>query len=117
MDDLLETDYTPVISPVIDPTQFNSDLSSLNRAMNTNMNRIVLDGMNYNTELNAKMVDYADSNNKALQAIADGVIDYNLLGTAVAVALINSGLHVEMDGGQLMGYLAGEIRDVRRMYG
>lgn len=115
--DVMDTDYEPVITPVINPAQFNSDLSSLNRAMNMNMNRIVLDGMNYNAELNAKMVDYADSNNRALQAIADGVIDYNLLGTAVATALINSGIHVEMDGGQLMGYLAGEIRDVRRMYG
>ena len=115
--DVMDTDYEPVITPVINPAQFNSDLSSLNRAMNMNMNRIVLDGMNYNSELNAKMVDYADSNNRALQAIADGVIDYNLLGTAVATALINSGIHVEMDGGQLMGYLAGEIRDVRRMYG
>lgn len=116
IEDVVETDYTPVISPVIDPAQFNADLSSLNRAMNMNMNRIVFDGMNYNTELNAKMVDYADSNNKVLKTIADGVIDYNLLGTAVAAALINSGLHVEMDGGQLMGYLAGEVSAARRQF-
>lgn len=44
-------------------------------------------------------------------------IDYNVLGESVAKSLINSGLHVRLEGGQLVGYLAGEISDIRRMYG
>lgn len=43
-------------------------------------------------------------------------IDYDMLGESLAKSLINSGLHVQMEGGQLVGYLAGEISDVRRMY-
>ena len=54
---------------------------------------------------------------KNLQSLMSGMtIDYTQLGNSIAQSLINSGIHVEMDSGQLMGYLAGEIRDARRMF-
>lgn len=43
-------------------------------------------------------------------------IDYDLLGDSVARSLVNSGLYVKMDGGKVMGYIAGEIKDARRQF-
>lgn len=116
IEDLLQTDYSPEITPVINATQFNSDLSMLSSAMNGRLNNFSVDNLNYTGELSTKFSDYADTNRQVLEAFANNAIDYNLLGVSVANALINSGLHVEMDGGQMVGYLAGEIRDARRMY-
>ena len=54
---------------------------------------------------------------KSLQSLMSGMtIDYTQLGNTIAQSLIDSGLHVNMDSGQLIGYLAGEMRDVRRMF-
>lgn len=118
MDDLLETDYNPVITPVIDPTQFDSDMSSLTTMLNNRMpDNFNVGSVNYSQQFAAKLADYADVNKQAMEAFANNAIDYDQLGVSVANALIRSGVHVEMDGGQLMGYLAGEIRDARRMYG
>lgn len=118
MDDLLETDYNPVITPVIDPTQFDSDMSSLTTMLNNRMpDNFNVGAVNYSQQFAAKLADYADVNKQAMEAFANNAIDYDQLGVSVANALIRSGVHVEMDGGQLMGYLAGEIRDARRMYG
>lgn len=118
MDDLLETDYNPVITPVIDPTQFDSDMSSLTTMLNNRMpDNFNVGAVNYSQQFASKLADYADVNKQAMEAFANNAIDYDQLGVSVANALIRSGVHVEMDGGQLMGYLAGEIRDARRMYG
>lgn len=117
IDDLINTDYNPVISPVIDPTNFNADLSMLSSSLNSRLASDVAFGtFNYNETFAGKFDELNDTNRLALKAFADGAIDYNALGQSVANALIRSGVHVEMDGGQLMGYLAGEIQDARRMY-
>lgn len=57
---------------------------------------------------------------KSLYSLLSGAnigIDYDILGESVAKSLINSGLHVQLEGGKLVGYLAGEVSDIRRMYG
>ena len=86
----------------------------LNNRMPDNFN---VGSVNYSQQFAAKLADYAAVNKQAMEAFANNAIDYDQLGVSVANALIRSGVHVEMDGGQLMGYLAGEIRDARRMYG
>lgn len=118
MDDLLDTDYNPVITPVINSAEFDSNLQQLSALMNSRLaNSIDIGNVNYNETFAGKLDAVADINKQAMQQFAENAIDYDLLGVSVANALIRSGVHVEMDGGQLMGYLAGEIKDVRRMYG
>lgn len=117
LDDLLETDYSPVITPVIDPTEFDSSIGRLATRMNSLApNDLSIGTVNYNQEFASKLSDYADVNRQAIAAVANNAIDYDILGVAVANALIRSGVHVEMDSGEFVGYLAGEINDVRRMY-
>ena len=117
IDDILNTEYNPVISPVIDPTTFNADLSNLTYSLNNRLaSDVAMGTFNYNETFAGKFDDMTDVNRQAMKAFAENAIDYNLLGQSVANALIRSGVHVEMDGGQLMGYLAGEIQDARRMY-
>ena len=79
-------------------------------------NDLSIGTVNYNQEFASKLSDYADINRQAIAAVANNAIDYDILGVAVANALIRSGVHVEMDSGEFVGYLAGEINDVRRMY-
>lgn len=117
IDDLLETDYNPVITPVINSTEFDSGMYRLSSAINGRLSDISVGNLNYTGELSSQLSDYNDINRRAIDLMASNTLDYNLLGVAVANALINAGVHVEMDGGQLMGYLAGEISDARRMYG
>lgn len=117
VDDLIDTDYSPVITPVIDPTQFDSGMGYLNNVLNNGLANIMPIGeMDYNAQFGGKLDDLLDSNRQVAATFASNSIDYTLLGTAVANALIASGVHVEMDGGELMGYLAGQIQDTRRMY-
>lgn len=116
IDDLIDTDFNPVITPVINPTEFNSDLSMLSSAMNGSMANMSIGNLNYTGELSAKISDANAINKQALETIAKNGIDYNRLGVSVANALISSGVYVKMDGGQMVGYLAGEIRDARRQY-
>ena len=116
MDDLLDTDYNPVITPVINSAEFDSNLQQLSAMMNHRLSDSMnIGSVNYNETFAGKLDAVADINKQAMQQFAESAIDYELLGMSVANALIRSGVHVEMDGGQLMGYLAGEIRDVRRM--
>lgn len=116
MDDLLDTDYNPVITPVINSAEFDSNLQQLSALMNSRLaNSIDVGNVNYNETFAGKLDAVADINKQAMRQFAESAIDYDLLGVSVANALIRSGVHVEMDGGQLMGYLAGEVRDVRRM--
>ena len=117
IDDLLDTDYNPVITPVINSTEFDSGMYRLSSAINGRLGDISVGNLNYTGELSSQLSDYNDINRRAIDLMAENTLDYNLLGVAVANALINAGVHVEMDGGQLMGYLAGEISDARRMYG
>lgn len=117
IDDLIDTDFNPVITPVINPAQFNSGMNYLSgmlgSGLSSNMN---IGNLNYSGQIVGKIDDFTSLNKDALTAMAENTIDYGLLGQAVAGALIASGVHVEMDSGQLMGYIAGEIRDARRMY-
>lgn len=118
VDDLLDTDYNPVITPVINAAEFDSNLQQLSALMNSRLaNNLSVGNLNYNETFAGKLDAVADINKQAMQQFAKNAIDYDRLGVSVANALIRSGVHVEMDGGQLMGYLAGEIKDVRRMYG
>lgn len=114
-DDLLDFD-DPVITPVLDTSDIDYSMDRLRASMGMGFNDLSIGNLNYTGELSAKISDYNDLNKQTLDAIANNQLDYNLLGVAVANALIQSGVHVEMDGGQLMGYLAGEISDARRMY-
>lgn len=117
VDDLINTDFNPVITPVIDPTQFDSGMSYLNSILNNGLANVMPIGdMDYNAQFGGKLDDLLDSNRQVAASFASNSIDYTLLGVAVANALIQSGVHVEMDGGELMGYLAGQIQDTRRMY-
>lgn len=117
MDDLIDTDYNPVITPVIDPTQFDSGMGYLNSVLNNGLANVMPIGdMDYNAQFGGKLDDLLDSNRQVAATFASNAIDYKLLGTEVANALIAAGVHVEMDGGELMGYLAGQIQDTRRMY-
>lgn len=117
IDDILETDYTPEITPVINAAKFNSGMDGLASMLDTKIGDLSVGNLNYTGELSAKISDYNELNRKTLEAVLNNGIDYDRLGVAVANALISSGVHVEMDGGQLMGYLAGEIKSARRMYG
>lgn len=115
-DDLLDFE-DPVITPVLDTSDLDYSMDRLRTSMGMGFDGLSIGSLNYTGELSAKLSDYTDLNKQTLDAIANNQLDYNLLGIAVANALIQSGVHVEMDGGQLMGYLAGEISDARRMYG
>ena len=117
IDDLLNTDYNPVITPVINPADFDSGLSRLSSAFSTNLNGLSIGNLNYTGQLSAKIDDYNDLNRQMVDLMSNNVLDYDKLGVSVANALIQSGVHVEMDGGELVGYLAGEIRSTRRMFG
>lgn len=117
IDDILDTDYNPVITPVIDGTQFDYDLNSLSNRISSSMMGVDVNAMNYNEMLSGKLDSLINSNDRTAAAVSSTAIDYDRLGLSIANALIQSGVHVEMDGGQLMGYLAGEIRDARRTFG
>ena len=116
IDDILDTDYTPEITPILNPTEFNSGLASLSSTFNAGFANLSVGNLNYTGELSAKLDDYNDINRQAVEAISKNGIDYDLLGVSVANALIRSGVHVEIDGGQLMGYLAGEVSAARRQF-
>ena len=117
VEDLLDTDYSPEITPVVNAASFNSGVDRLHKAFGASFTDLSVGNLNYAGELSAKISDYNDLNRQVIDAMSNNAIDYGLLGASVANALIQSGVHVEIDGGQLMGYLAGEIKDVRRMYG
>lgn len=117
IEDILDTDYSPEITPVINATSFDSGIGRLRTALGTSFNDLSVGNLNYTGELSAKISDANDLNQQMVDAMSNNAIDYGRLGVSVANALIQSGVHVEIDGGQLMGYLAGEIKDVRRMYG
>ncbi len=118
VDDLIDTDFNPVITPVIDPTQFDSGMGYLNSVLNRGLSNVMPIGdMDYNAQLNGKLNELLDANHMVADSFSSNAIDYSMLGIAVANALIQSGVHVEMDGGELMGYLAGQIQDARRTFG
>lgn len=118
VDDLIDTDFNPVITPVIDPTQFDSGMGYLNSVLNRGLSNVMPIGdMDYNAQLNGKLNELLDANHMVADSFSSNSIDYSMLGIAVANALIQSGVHVEMDGGELMGYLAGQIQDARRTFG
>lgn len=116
IEDILDTDYSPEITPVINATSFNSGIGRLRAALGTSFNDLSIGNLNYAGELSAKISDANELNQQMVDAMSENAIDYNLLGASVANALIQSGVHVEIDGGQLMGYLAGEVASARRMY-
>lgn len=114
-EDLIDTDLHPVITPIVNPAEFDTSMSRLSASLGT-LSAMSVGNLNYTQEMSAKFTDYMDANEAAIEAMARNAIDYDRLGVSVASALINAGFHVEMDGGELMGYLAGQISDTRRMY-
>lgn len=111
------SNYSPVIAPVIDGDSMRSTKSAL--ASIGEVFDKSLDFKPIEHHINADVSDYVDWSKKAISDISDKleyVIDYSKLGESVANSLISSGFYVKMDGGQMVGYLASEIRDVRRMY-
>lgn len=115
VDDLIDTDLRPVVTPVINPAEFDSGMSQLSMSLGT-LSAMSVGNLNYTQQMSSKFTDYMDANEAAMTAMANNAIDYDRLGASVAAALINGGFHVEMDGGEFMGYLAGQISDTRRMY-
>lgn len=109
--------YTPVVAPVIDGASYKSAKTALD-----DMGRMFTQPLGFNPiehHISADVSDYVDWSKKVIGDISDKLedfIDYNKLGESVANSLISSGFYVKMDGGQMVGYLASEIRDVRRMY-
>lgn len=117
-DDLIDTDFNPVITPVINAAEFDSGMSTIESVMNRRLSDLMLnDGINYNQYMASKLDAYTDTNGQLMAKLSDNGIDYDRLGRSVANALITSGVHVELDSGEMLGYIAGEIKDVRRMYG
>jgi hypothetical protein len=114
-EDLISTDLNPVITPVINPAEFDSGMAQLSMSLGT-LSAMSVGNLNYTQQMSSKFTDYMDANEAAMEAMANNAIDYDRLGASVAAALINGGFHVEMDGGEFMGYLAGQISDTRRMY-
>lgn len=118
IDDLVETDYSPVITPTINTAEFDSSLDYLSMRMNAGLrDNFNIDRVNYSGELINQMSDFNKLGQKMSDAMSENAIDYTLLGQSVANALIASGVRVEMDSGELVGYLAGEVRSARRSYG
>ena len=128
----MDYDIDPTIRPVLDLTDIQNGVSQANSLVGSINSSIPLElgdasyardifggigDVNYSEMLADKFDAMVDANREAMQQFAANAIDYELLGVSVSNALIRSGVHVEMDGGQLMGYLAGEIADARRMYG
>jgi len=111
------TEHEFSITPVIDDSKMANS-----SAFMTLSNLSVPDNISvtYNLSNIDNLLKDSVNTQKSLYSLLSSAnlgIDYNKLGESLAKSLINSGLHVQMDGGQLMGYLAGEIRDARRMYG
>lgn len=115
VEDLVSTDLNPVITPVINPAEFDSGMAQLSMSLGI-LSAMSVGNLNYTQQMSSKFTDYMDANEAAMTAMANNAIDYDRLGASVAAALINGGFHVEMDGGEFMGYLAGQISDTRRMY-
>jgi hypothetical protein len=117
IEDSLDTDYNPVNTPVINSASFDSSMTGLSDMLNNRIaDNLAVGSVNYSAQMATKFDNFADSNKLAMKAFADNAIDYNRLGVAVANALISSGVRVEVDGGQLLGYIAGEVADARRQY-
>ena len=118
IDDLKSVDYDPVISPVVNMDDVNDALYTINKLSDISAQSIDFKPIEYHVKQD--LSDYIDWSKKAIDNLSDSLnfdVDYDRLGVSVANALINAGVHVEMDGGQLMGYLAGEIADASRMQG
>lgn len=117
MSEVKDIDAEPTITPVLNTDgmsfkSFNEELSlGMSKLDNfaiqiPNYSRDIVDGLNKSIDSNAAM----------MEQMATSLIDYDRLGVAVVNAMIDSGVHVRMDSGEFVGYLAGEINDVRRMY-
>lgn len=117
-DDLNSIDYDPVVSPVVNMDGANDALDTINKFSDISAQSIDFKPIEYHVKQD--LSDYIDWSKKAMDNLSDSLnfdVDYDRLGISVANALIDSGLYVKMDGSQLMGYLASEIKSARRMYG
>ena len=118
--DNIDTDYQPVISPVLDLSNIQNGIGSINKIFDATVPSLMIDGISSNQRLANELSNYASANTQNMSDLANelvGIIDYNQLGVSVANALVSSGLYVKVDGQQMIGYLAGETRNARRMYG
>lgn len=114
--------FSPTITPVIDSSQVQNGINSIGSMINTIPTNYSIDGINTNQKM-ASSIDLMDSSlRNEIQALSASVAHLeatsaDTIAAAVTQGLISAGIYVRMDGGQLMGYLASEIRSVRRTFG
>lgn len=117
MSDVKDLKVAPTISPVLNTNSMNLD--SFNDEISVGMQKLgdfAIQIPNYSRDIVDGLNKTIDSNAAIMEQMATSLIDYDRLGMSVVNAMISSGVHVRMDSGEFVGYLAGEINDVRRMY-
>lgn len=113
--------FSPTITPVIDSSQVQNGISSIGSMINTIPTSYSIDGINTNQKM-ASSIDLMDSSlRNEIQALSESVArleatSADSIAAAVTQSLLAAGIYVRMDSGELMGYLAGQIQDTRRMY-
>jgi hypothetical protein len=113
--------FSPTITPVIDSSQVQNGISSIGSMINTIPTSYSIDGVNTNQKM-ASSIDLMDSSLRSeIQALSESVArleatSADSIAAAVTQSLLAAGIYVRMDSGELMGYLAGQIQDTRRMY-
>lgn len=113
--------FSPTITPVIDSSQVQNGISSIGSMINTIPTSYSIDGVNTNQKM-ASSIDLMDSSLRSeIQALSASVArleatSADSIAAAVTQSLLAAGIYVRMDSGELMGYLAGQIQDTRRMY-
>lgn len=117
MSDVKDLKVAPTISPVLNTNSMNLD--SFNDEISVGMQKLgdfAIQIPNYSKDIVDGLNKTIDSNAAMMEQMATSLIDYDRLGVSVVNAMINSGVHVKMDSGEFVGYLAKEVSDVRRMY-
>lgn len=113
--------FSPTITPVIDSSQVQNGINSIGSMINTIPTSYSIDGINTNQKM-ASSIDLMDSSlRNEIQALSASVArleatSADSIAAAVTQSLLAAGIYVRMDSGELMGYLAGQIQNTRRMY-
>lgn len=118
-DNGLDDDYQPTITPVIDLSNVQNGMGTINDLMSSVGEVHAVGTIDYTKAMADEFSSYANQSKQSFDAMASilqNSLDYNKLGDAVADSLVRSGIYVKMDGSQVMGYIAGEIQGSRRMF-
>ena len=116
-----DASFSPMITPVIDSSKLQNGIDSIGNLIDTVPTTIGIDGVNTNQKM-ASSIDLMDSSLRSeIQALSASVArleatSADSIAAAVTQSLLAAGIYVRMDSGELMGYLAGQIQDARRMY-